>query len=141
MASFVFLLPAAGLVCLSLAPSSPWFLGLFAVLFGAGHGLSTLVRATLAAEWFDEERYAAISGTLAVCVHLARALGPIAAAALATRVGYEAVWWLLSLLAGCSALAMFAVHAWLHPFGEAFVSRRRDNNADEPKAYSSGGKR
>jgi MFS family permease len=109
MAPLVFLLPAAGLVCLSLANMSPWFLGLFAVLFGAGHGLSTLFRATLAAEWFDEAHYATMSGTLAVCVHLARAAGPIAAAALAARAGYETVWWLLSLLAACSALAMFAM--------------------------------
>jgi MFS family permease len=109
MAPLVFLLPVAGLVCLSLAQASPWLLGPFAVLFGAGHGLSTLVRATLAADWFDEARYATISGTLAVCVHLARAAGPIAAAAIAARAGYEPVWWLLSMLSFFSALAMFGV--------------------------------
>ena len=54
-------------------------------------------------------RYATIGGTLAVCVHLARAAGPIAAAAFAARVGYEPVWWLLSILAVCCALAMFAM--------------------------------
>jgi MFS family permease len=109
MAPVVFVLPAAGLVCLSLAPTFPWLLGPFALLFGAGHGLSTLVRATLAADWFDEGRYATIGGTLAVCVHLARAAGPLAAAAFAARVGYEPVWWLLSILAGCCAIAMFAM--------------------------------
>jgi MFS family permease len=106
MAPMVFLLPVAGLVCLSLASTSPWLLGVFAVLFGAGHGLLALVRATLIADWFDEASYATIGGTLAVCVQLARAAGPIAAAALASRVGYEPVWWLLSILAAACALAM-----------------------------------
>jgi MFS family permease len=122
MASLVFLLPAAGLVCLSLAPTSPWLLGVFAALFGAGHGLITLVRATLVADWFDEASYATIGGTLAVCIQLARAAGPIAVAVLAARVGYEPVWWLLSIVAGLTALAMFAMASSMRR--PAYSSRR-----------------
>jgi MFS family permease len=109
IAPFVFLLPAAGLACLALAPSVPWLLVAFVVLFGAGHGLTTLVRATLVADWFDEAGYAMISGTVAVWVQLARAAGPIVAAALAVRLGYESVWWLFAVLAVCCALAMVAM--------------------------------
>jgi MFS family permease len=109
MAPFVFLLPAAGLVCLALAPTFSWLLVGFVVLFGAGHGLTTLVRATLVADWFDEAAYAMIGGTVALWVQLARAAGPIVAAALAVRLGYESVWWLFAVLAVCCALAMVAM--------------------------------
>jgi MFS family permease len=109
MVPFVFLLPAAGLVCLALAPAFPWLLVGFSALFGAGHGLTTLVRATLVADWFDEAGYAMISGTLAVWIQLARAAGPIVGAVLAVRFRYESVWWLLAGLAICCALAMVRV--------------------------------
>jgi predicted MFS family arabinose efflux permease len=48
----VFLVQAIGLICLAFAGSSLTSALLFAVVFGAGSGLTTLVRPLVVAEWF-----------------------------------------------------------------------------------------
>lgn len=73
----VALIPVA-LAALWASPSAFNLLYVFAVLYGAGLGLLTIVRATAPAEIFGTAGYAAISGALSGPSVLARAAGPLA---------------------------------------------------------------
>jgi MFS family permease len=75
---------------------------LFAFLYGAGNGLMTIVRGALPAELWGREDYGAINGALATPVLLAKAAGPLAAAAL---LGVAAPLPLIWGMAGLGALA------------------------------------
>jgi MFS family permease len=76
-------------------------------LFGMGNGMATLVRATALAETYGATFYGSIVGVAAACATGARAIAPVAAAAIyATFGGYEPLFWILvagSLLAATSA--------------------------------------
>jgi len=111
--SSIFVVQAIGFVCLSWAPRSAMFVGLFAASYGFANGLNTLVRSNLVAERFDLTRYGSISGTIAFCGQLARAAGPIAVAWLATTWPYERVWWLLAsaLCLGAVTMRLLEPHA------------------------------
>lgn len=75
-----------------------------ASLLGMASGLLTLARATEVADRFGVERYGRISGALAFGTTLARAAGPITAAALLpTLGGYGGVLLLLALLIALAA--------------------------------------
>lgn len=77
--------------------------GLFAALFGASNGMTTLVRASLVAEWYGRSNYGAVSGALTLVVSLSQAAAPLVAGVIHTGSGsYAAVTWALW---GC---AMFA---------------------------------
>ena len=75
---------------------------LFALLYGAGNGLMTIVRGALPAELWGREDYGAINGALATPVLLAKAAGPLAAAAL---LNWAAPLQLMLGMAGLGALA------------------------------------
>jgi MFS family permease len=53
----------------------------FAVLFGAGGGMVTMLSATAPAALFGPASYGAVSGVLGACINGARAAGPLGAAA------------------------------------------------------------
>lgn len=75
-----------------------------ASLLGMASGLLTLARATEVADRFGVERYGRISGALAFGTTLARAAGPITAAALLpTLGGYGGVLLLLAILIALAA--------------------------------------
>ncbi|PTX91891.1 hypothetical protein DB346_23320 [Verrucomicrobia bacterium LW23] len=74
------LIIAAGL--LMIQPPSVAALFLFAVLYGTGNGLMTIVKGTAVAELFGRERYAELNGLLAAPAVLAKAGSPLALAAL-----------------------------------------------------------
>jgi hypothetical protein len=102
----VFLLQTLGLVALAAAKGPPGVLA-FAVLFGAGAGASTLVRATVVARLYGVESYGSISGVLALFVTSARALAPLAVSLAYGLAGdYTAVLWTLVAMsiAACGAL-------------------------------------
>jgi hypothetical protein len=83
-------LQAAGLVGVTLASSVPWVAaGL--MIFAVGAGLATLARPHFTQTCFGVERSGYLNGRLARWQQLARAAGPIAAAALAAGIGYGAV--------------------------------------------------
>jgi MFS family permease len=81
-----------GVVAISLVPAALLFLfapancllfyGLFAVMYGIGSGIITIVRGTLPAELYGREAYGAISGAMAMPVMLAFAAGPYVASLL-----------------------------------------------------------
>jgi MFS family permease len=110
MAPVVFLVQAAGLVCLAGFAQSASSVIAFALLFGAGHGLTTLLRSILVADLFGMERYGLISARIAMLGQLSRAAGPVGAAWLASSLGsYRIAWGLLALGVSAGAFALFTL--------------------------------
>lgn len=102
------LLPASLLV-LVLAGASAWSFVAFAVLYGAGNGVMTIVRGTIPVELYGREHYGAVNGALAAPVLIAKAAGPLVAAlALIVADDYDTVaLWLAS--AAASSMLFFAL--------------------------------
>lgn len=91
----VLLLPASLLLLMVAGASFPALLG-FVLLYGAGLGLYTIVRATTPAELFGRENFGALNGALAAPSLFARAAGPIGASFVVTASGgYGAALWML----------------------------------------------
>jgi predicted MFS family arabinose efflux permease len=110
MAPAVFLMQVAGLVCLAWPAQSASLVIAFALLFGAGHGLTTLLRSILVAELFGLDRYGLISGRIALFGQLSRAAGPVGAAWLASSLGsYRIAWGLLAVGVSAGAFALFTL--------------------------------
>lgn len=85
------LLPTS-LVLLVFAGTSTWSFVAFAVLFGAGNGVTTIVRGTIPLELYGRDRYGAVNGALAAPVLVAKAAGPLLAAlAFAQTSNYDTV--------------------------------------------------
>jgi hypothetical protein len=82
---------------------------LFALLFGAGNGVMTIVRGTVPVELSGRRESGAVNGALAAPVLLAKAAGPLVAAiAWSVLEDYDAVALALSVVAA-SALVFFAL--------------------------------
>lgn len=77
---------AAVLILLTLPPSLMW-LALFATLYGASNGSLTILRGTSVAELFGRQRYAELSGALALPAVIAKAASPLALAAIWSATG------------------------------------------------------
>jgi hypothetical protein len=104
------LLQGAGLAAVALAPSVLVVAG-GVTMFAVGAGLGTLVRPHLVQTVYGTQTAGHLNGRLASAQQLARASGPIAAAWLATVVGYGMVF---GLLAGTLAAAALASHQALN---------------------------
>ncbi len=104
----VLLQPLAPLALL-FADGAGWMLALFALLYGAGNGALTIVRGTVPVELYGREHYGAVTGALATPGLLARAAGPLMAAAIAALPGgYTAALWTLVALGAAAAAAFYA---------------------------------
>lgn len=106
-----------GLAALALLPASLVVLAVsgggaggfiaFALVYGAGNGVTTIVRGTVPVEFYGRDGYGAVNGALAAPVLAAKAAGPLVAAlALLVAPDYELVVLLLAALAA-SAVAFF----------------------------------
>jgi MFS family permease len=80
----------------------------FAVVYGAGNGMMTIVRGTIVPEVLGPRGYATINGALSLPANVARAVAPLAAAALWGWGGYATVLWVLFGLCTASAIAFWA---------------------------------
>ena len=99
-------LPALGLFLVLTGPESFWIIALFAICFGMGNGIATIVRANAVAEIIGRAGFGAINGVMNVPVSAARALAPSAASAIWIVSGsYDPVLWLLSLVCALGVLA------------------------------------
>jgi MFS family permease len=85
-AAVVVLLPAAILPLLFLAHAPVW-LGLAAALYGAGNGIMTIARGTAVADLIGRMHYGAINGALTLPTMVAKALAPVATAAIWSATG------------------------------------------------------
>ena len=104
----------AMVVMITLQAHSPLVL-LFAIAFGTGMGIKTIVQATAAPEFLGRAGYGALQGALMVPVYLAQALSPFLAAGIwQLREQYDLLQVVLLLTAGVSAAA-FMLAARLRP--------------------------
>jgi predicted MFS family arabinose efflux permease len=110
------LLPAAVLVLLVLPHRLVW-LGLFAMLFGMGNGITSIVRGTAVADLLGRTHYGALNGALTIPYNVARALAPVAAAALWSATGDPSL--MLWTLVGSALLGTVG-------FGVALAGASRD---------------
>ena len=78
--------PAAVLILL-VAPAWVWVVCIAALVYGTGTGIMTIVRGIAIPEMISREGYGAISGAISVFMVLARAVAPLAAAAIAISTG------------------------------------------------------
>ncbi len=100
------LLPASVLL-FAFAGDSTWRFIVFAVLYGAGNGVMTIVRGAVPVELYGRDHYGAVNGAMAAPVLIAKALGPLAAAVAWTVLqDYDTVALLLAAVA-FSSLVFF----------------------------------
>lgn len=102
----------AALILLVLPPTLP-ALAAFAVLFGAGNGVLTILRGTAIAELFGRERYPELNGALSAPAVLAKAASPLVlawvwSAAGEVRVVFAGVVLCVLVSAGGLGLTMIA---------------------------------
>jgi MFS family permease len=105
----VFATHAAAIAVLAMSHSlvGVW---VFVILFSAGNGTLTLMRASLVVDVFGLRSYGAISGTTAFVSQAAMAAGPLAVSLLvAWWGGYTPVFWTLSIMVALSAIGVAQV--------------------------------
>ena len=97
-AGAMFLLPVA-LVILITTSDSITTLALFALIYGVGNGVLTIVRGAIPEELYGQENYGAVNGAMGTPVLIAKAAGPITAALLLAQSGdlVNLVTWLAGL--------------------------------------------
>lgn len=98
---------ALGLLLLG-APALAAALG-FAVLFGLGSGLNSIVRGTVPLTLFGRAGYAERLGWISSVVHIASALAPFLFAAMLERLGATPALWLTAGLGGLAALVFVEI--------------------------------
>ncbi len=99
-------LPVVGLALLVMAQPGSWLIYCFAIFYGAGMGIKTIVQATAAPEFLGREGYGALQGTFAGINNAIQAATPFALALLWQVLGgYNQVIWILFGSAALSALA------------------------------------
>ena len=83
---------------------------LFALLYGGGNGVMTIVRGTIPVELYGRAHYGAVNGAMAAPVLISKAFGPVAAAMVWAAVGgYDGV--VLALAAIAASSLVFFVFA------------------------------
>lgn len=90
-------LQVAGLLTLAVT-HSPAGIGIGVALFASGSGLATVARPYLVLVFYGQDRAGEMNGVFARPQQLARAAGPVAAAALAGVTGYGVVFGMLAAL-------------------------------------------
>lgn len=108
-AAAVIVVLAASLAAFSVVQGPGALLIVIAVLGGAARGLFTLISATVVADHWGSERYAALSGVYYAPLGVAAALAPGLGAAVAALTGsYAALFGVLAVLGGLAALLAMA---------------------------------
>ena len=112
-------LPVIGLVLLMLSTPGSLLIYCFAMFYGAGMGIKTIVQATAAPEFLGREGYGALQGTFAGINYAIQAATPFALALLwQVMGGYDQVIWILVGGAAFSALAFIGA-LWSRPSTDA----------------------
>ena len=103
-------LAVAAFLLLPFVRPEPWFVVVFALIYGAGNGIMTIVRAVLPAEIFGRLDYGAIQGMMNAPTMIARASAPFAFGALwAIGGSYDLVIWVSIAMAIASAIVFAAL--------------------------------
>jgi len=102
------LLPLSTLLLLVAAPYGLAGLAVFALVFGVGNGIMTIVRATGIAEILGTRGYGAIAGALNLVLMVPRTVTPLAVAGLwEWRRSYDPVIWVLVAITTLGAVAFW----------------------------------
>jgi MFS family permease len=94
----------AGLLALLFLGQHSYAVAAFCMLYGVSNGVLTIVRGTVPQTLFGRENYGAISGALAGPSLIAKAAGPLVAAAIVQADPEPA--WLLGILLGVSVVSL-----------------------------------
>ncbi len=101
------LFPVVAVIILISLPAHSPLVFVFAVAFGTGMGIKTIVQATAAPEFLGREGYGALQGALMFPVYLAQAVSPLLAAWIWQLQGnYDLLEIVLLLAAGVSAASV-----------------------------------
>lgn len=105
----IVLLPILAVIMLTVvAPLGFFGLMLYAIVYGLGNGMITIVRGAGVAEILGTAGYGAISGAITLGNTVAKAAGPLVTAVLWTSLGsYEPILWLWLALMIASAIAFW----------------------------------
>lgn len=106
----MWLLPAS-LALLAVVDPRLGAMAVFALLYGTGNGVMTIVRGAIPAELYGRERYGAINGAMAAPVLVAKAAGPTAAALVLVWTGKPDAMLLCLGTVALGSAALFAVVA------------------------------
>jgi predicted MFS family arabinose efflux permease len=99
----VFVLQALGIAVLPILGTSTIGAIGCVIVFGLGFGVATIARPALLADRYGTTAYATVAGTMSTPINVAKAIAPLAAAAIASSgAGYTAV---MAAVAACCALA------------------------------------
>jgi len=105
----IFLLHASSIAVLAMADSAAG-IWLFVILFSAGNGALTLMRASLVGDVFGIRAYGVISGSMAFVSQAAMAAGPLVVSLLvAAWGGYTPVFWILAAVVALSTFGIARV--------------------------------
>jgi MFS family permease len=105
----------AGLLVLALTAPLPAGAAVFAMLFGIGTGLSSIVSGTLPLVLFGAEGYGRRQGSLGSARLAVSALAPFAFSVLATMVGARPALWLFIAAGAASTLAFLSIWWMFRP--------------------------
>ncbi len=95
----------------ALAPGS-WLIGVFALVYGAGNGIMSILRGTAVPDLIGREGVGALAGAIATAANLARAVAPVAASVLwSVGGGYDTVIAALIAISGVALAAFWAASA------------------------------
>jgi MFS family permease len=108
-------LPVIAMVVLGLSQADALLAFGFAIAFGAGMGIKTIVQATAAPEFLGREGYGALQGAVIMPVYAAQAIAPFAAAIIWQVGGGYRVLEVVLLLIATMSVATFALAALLAP--------------------------
>ena len=120
------LLPAS-LVWLAWLPPHMATLSVFALLYGCGNGVMTIVRGAVPAELYGRSHYGVVNGAMATPVLLAKSAGPIAASVVLLTQPDPA--WALMLLAVVAIVAAL-LFSWTVRRRAAAEARHADESMD-----------
>lgn len=109
MALLIFGLHATSIAVLAMADSRHSVF-LFILLFSAGNGAITLMRASLVSQVFGLRAYGGISGAMAFASQVAMAAGPLVVSLLVVAWGgYTPVFWTLAVVVGLASLGIIRI--------------------------------
>ncbi|MDF1522539.1 MAG: MFS transporter [Trueperaceae bacterium] len=104
-AAFTLVAMAAGLAGIGVSPS-PWAIGLWVVLFGAGHGLSQPISMAMVADRVAARERGAALGVRLMLNWLAQVVAPVAFAFVAERAGLVPMFVVHAVVVAAAAVAL-----------------------------------
>ena len=111
----------------TLAFTSPHLaiMAFFALIYGSGNGVMTIVRGAIPAELYGRERYGEINGAMATPIFIAKAAGPVAAAVVLAVAQRPDVMLLAMAAVGAASALLFSATV-RHKRARALSARRLD---------------